>query len=339
MKAVLYERPTQFEVASVPLPEPPAGSARVRLMATGVCGTDVHIHEGDFFARFPLIPGHEPFGVIDAVGDGVEDLAPGQQVAVNGNSGCRHCSFCATGKPLLCRELSALGVTGPGGFAEYMLAPAGQCLPIDDLAPDVAVMVEPTACAVHGLDVIDLEPGSDVLVFGAGPTGLMLSQLLASSGAVRVTVAAPTAFKLDVAKALGVDETVLLDRADPAKGDAQLKALAPDGFDVVVDATGAASVSERTIALAKDGGTILWYGVTRPDDRVSISPYEIYRRELTLKGSFAQVSSFPRAIEYLRSGRVRTDGVITHRFGLDRFGAALDAVRGDATCLKAVIEP
>jgi D-arabinitol dehydrogenase (NADP+) len=339
VKAVLYERPTQFDVASVPLPEPPPGSARVRLSATGVCGTDVHIHDGDFFARFPLIPGHEPFGVVDAVGDGVENLTLGQPVAVNGNSGCRHCRFCATGKPLLCRELSALGVTGPGGFAEYMLAPAGQCLAVDGLAPDVAVMVEPTACAVHGLDVIDLEPGSDVLVFGAGPTGLILGQLLAHSGAARVTVAAPTAFKLDVAKALGIDETVLLHRADPAAGDAQLRAIAPDGFDVVVDATGAASVSERTIALAKDGGTILWYGVTRPDDRVSISPYEIYRRELTLKGSFAQVNSFPRAIEYLRSGRVRTDGIITHRFGLDRFGDALDAVRSDPTCLKAVIEP
>lgn len=339
MRAVLYERPRQFAVESVPSPEPPPGAVRVRLTATGVCGTDVHIHDGDFFASFPLIPGHEPAGVVDAVGDGVEGLAPGRRVAVNGNSGCGRCRFCATGSPLLCRDLSALGVTGPGGFAEYMLAPAGQCLPVDDLEPDVAVMVEPTACAVHGLDVLGLRPGSDVLLFGAGPTGLMLSQLLMHSGAARVTVAAPTAFKLDLAKAYGVDETVELDRRNQQVGAARLRELAPDGYDAVVDATGAVAVSERCVALAKDGGTVMFYGVTRPADQIAISPYEVYRRELTIKGSFAQVNSFPRAIEYLRNGRVKTEGLITHRFGLDGFGSALEAVRTDPTCHKAIIEP
>jgi D-arabinitol dehydrogenase (NADP+) len=309
------------------------------MLATGVCGTDVHIHDGDFFAAFPLIPGHEPAGVVDALGDGVEGLRVGQRVAVNGNSGCGRCRFCATGEPLLCRELSALGVTGPGGFAEFMLAPAGQCLVVDDLEPDVAVMVEPTACAVHGLDVLDLRPGSDVLVFGAGPTGLMLSQLLMHSGAARVTVAAPTAFKLDLARGFGVDATVELDRADPEAGTARLRDLAPDGFDAVVDATGAVAISQRCVPLAKDGGTVLFYGVTRPTDEIRISPYEVYRRELTIKGSFAQVTSFPRAIEYLRSGRVETEGLITHRFGLDGFDAALDAVRNDPTCHKAIVEP
>jgi D-arabinitol dehydrogenase (NADP+) len=339
VRAVLYERPREFAVESVPLPEPPPGAARIRLTATGVCGTDVHIHDGDFFARFPLIPGHEPAGVVEALGEGVEDLQVGQRVAVNGNSGCGRCRFCATGDPLLCRDLSALGVTGPGGFAECMLAPAGQCLAVDELEPDVAVMVEPTACAVHGLDVLDVRPGSDVLVFGAGPTGLMLSQLLMHSGAARVTVAAPSAFKLDLAKSYGVDETVQLDRQDAEVGAARLRELAPDGYDAVVDATGAVAVSERCIALTKDGGTVLFYGVTRPTDQISVSPYEIYRRELTIKGSFAQVNSFPRAIEYLRNGRVKTGGLITHRFGLDGFGAALDAVRSDPTCHKAIIEP
>jgi D-arabinitol dehydrogenase (NADP+) len=220
-----------------------------------------------------------------------------------------------------------------------MLVPAGQCLPIEDLSHDRAVMVEPTACAVHGLETLQLTPGSDVLVFGSGPTGLMLSQLLLHSGAARVTVAAPSAFKLDLARTFGVDETVQITREDPDAGVARLRDLAPDGFDAVVDATGAAAISERCIGLAKDGGTVLWYGVAKPGDTVAISPYEIYRRELTLKGSFAQVTSFPQAIAYLRSGRLQTDGIVTHRFKLDRFGDALDAVRGDASCLKAVIEP
>jgi D-arabinitol dehydrogenase (NADP+) len=335
MKAVHFERPRFFAVEELPTPEPGPGEVRVAMSVAGVCGTDVHIHDGTFFASFPLTPGHEPAGVVDAVGEGVDSVQVGQRVAVNGNSGCGACWFCVRGRPLLCRNLSALGVTGPGGFAEYMVAPAAQVFSVDDLEPDVAVMVEPTACAVHGIETLDPPPGGDALVFGAGPTGLMLAQLLLHGGAARVTVAAPTEFKLDLARSFGVDETVLVERDNPA---AKLRDLAPDGFDVVIDATGSAVASEQAIGLARDGGTILFYGVVPPDDRVAVSPYEIYRRELTIKGSFAQVDCFPRSIAMLRSGRVRTDGVITHRFPLDRFGDAIETVRSDGRCLKAVVE-
>jgi D-arabinitol dehydrogenase (NADP+) len=335
MRAVVFDRPRSFGVRDVATPEPGRGEVRVAMAIAGVCGTDVHIHDGTFFASFPLTPGHEPAGIVAEVGEGVESVRVGQRVAVNGNSGCGACWFCVRGRPLLCRNLNALGVTGPGGFAEYMLAPAAQVFPVDDLEPDVAVMVEPTACSVHGIETLDPSPGCDALVLGAGPTGLMLAQLLAHSGAARVTVAAPTEFKLDLARSFGVDETVQVDRDDPA---AKLRDLAPDGFDVVVDATGSSRVSEEAIALVRDGGTVLFYGVVRPDDRIAVSPYDIYRRELTIKGSFAQVDCFPRSIAMLRSGRVRTDGVITHRYPLDAFGDVIETVRTDPRCLKAVVE-
>ena len=338
MKAVVYEAPRDFSVRETPLPEPAAGEVRVALAATGICGTDVHIHDGDFFARFPLVPGHEPFGIVDALGEGVEGLEVGERVAVNGNSGCGRCSFCQEGRPLLCRRLEALGVTGPGGFAEHMVAPAGQCLPIGDLPDDAAVMVEPTACAIHGLDRIDVRPGSHALVLGAGPSGLVLAQLLAHGGATHVTVGAPTRFKLERAEAFGIDETVVLDRDDPEGNLALLRERADEGFDVVVEATGSAAVSRLCVRLARDGGTILQYGVTRPEDRIDVSPYDVYRRELTIRGSFAQVDCFPRSIAALRGGRVRTEGIVTHRFGLGRFGDALEAVRSDPDCLKAVVE-
>jgi len=119
---------------------------------------------------------------------------------------------------------------------------------------------------------------------------------------------------------------------DQAAAVARLRELAPRGFDVVVDATGAAAVSQVTLSLLRDG-------LPPEDERVSVSPYEIFRRELTIKGSFAQVDCFPRAVKYLRSGRVRTDGIVTHRFGPDDFGSALNAVREDPTALKAVVVP
>jgi D-arabinitol dehydrogenase (NADP+) len=239
----------------------------------------------------------------------------------------------------MCRSLRCLGVNGPGGFAELMLAPEANVFPADDLPVEVAVLAEPTACAMHGMEILRPAPGADVLVLGAGPTGLILAQLILHGGASRVTVAAPSEFKLDLARSFGIPVTIVADRGDATVTAARARAIAPDGFDVVVDATGSAAVTEQAVPLAKERGTVLVYGVTDPADRVALSPYDVYRRELTIKGSFAQVSSFPKALAMLRSGHVRTEGIITHRFGLDRFADALDALRNDPTCHKAVVVP
>ena len=221
------------------------------------------------------------------------DLTVGTRVVPNGNSGCGTCEECVRGRPLFCLDFTALGVTGPGGFAETMIAPAAQCFAVDDLEPDVAVFAEPTACAVHGMDVLELRPGSELPPIGSGPTGLVLAQLLLHGGAARLTVAAPTEAKLQRARAFGIDRTVQIPRDDQGKAVALLREVAPRGFDVVVDATGSAAVSEATLALVKDGGTVLCSGLLPRLDRASISPYEVFRRELTIKGSFAQVDSLP----------------------------------------------
>jgi D-arabinitol dehydrogenase (NADP+) len=339
MKAVVYDRPRSFAVSDVPTPQPGPGEVRLRSAITGVCGTDLHIHEGGFDSRYPLIPGHEIVGTVDSVGEGVVELEPGQRVAADNTVLCGHCYHCRRDEPLFCKNFYSLGVNGPGGFADFVLVRAEKCFPVDDLSLEVAVMVEPTACVVHGLDVLALRPGSDVLVFGAGPTGLLLAELLLHGGAARVTVAAPTLFKLDLARSYGVDETVRLDRSDPLAGMQEMGRLAPEGFDVVVEATGAVPVLERAVGLTKIGGTLMVYGMANAEDRLAVSPYEIFRRELTIKGSFAQTHCFDRAIALLRSGRVRTDGILTHRFGLDDFGEALQALSSDPTCLKSAIVP
>ena len=111
------------------------------------------------------------------------------------------------------------------------------------------------------------------------------------------------------------------------------------GYDLTVDATGAAAVAEVLLPLTRNGGTAVFYGVTDEADRVSISPYDVFRRELTIKGSFAEISSFPAAIAALRAGRARTDGLITHRFALDDYGPALEALRSDRTAHKVVVVP
>ena len=340
MRAVVYDGPRRFAVRDVPTPDPGPDEVRIRVVQTGVCGTDLHLHEGRFMAAYPMTPGHEVVGVVDAVGGTVAGLVRGEPVVVNPNAACGACEFCREGRPLLCIALTGIGSNRPGGFAEYLVAPAVQVFPVTGLDADTAVFTEPTSCAVHAVDVIRPRPGSTALVLGAGPTGILLAQLLRAGGTAHVTVAGPTAFKLSTVARLGLDHTYLMDRGDLA-GDvaALLERSGASGYDVVVDATGAPSVAEVLVPLTRSGGTAVFYGVTAEEDRVTVSPYDIFRREITIKGSFAEIASFPAAIAALRGGRARTDGLITHRFGLDEYGEALEALRSDRTAHKVVVAP
>jgi D-arabinitol dehydrogenase (NADP+) len=334
----LYDRPKEMRLAELADPVPGPGEVRLRVRVTGVCGTDVHLHDGEFFPVYPLVPGHEIVGEVDRAGDEDGQALVGQLVALDNMLTCGTCDNCRRARPAFCRHLRALGVTDPGGFAEYVVAPAGKCHPVGDLALDTAVLAEPVACAVHGLDVLGLRPGSDVLVFGAGPSGLVLTQLLRGAGAGRLTVAAPTPAKLELARAFGADHTVQFGRADASAALGALRDLAPQGFDAVIDATGALSVLAQALGLVRDGGTLFVYGMAVEEERLPVSPYEIFRRELAIKGSFSQSFSFDRAVLALRSGRVRADGLVTHRFGLSSYGAAVATVRDDRSCVKAVVE-
>ena len=338
MKAVVYDAPRSFTLREVPTPEPKPGEVRIRVRQTGICGTDLHIHNGKFFAEFPLTPGHELVGPVDALGGGTEGFAVGEYVSVNPNMSCGHCAYCRAGRNLLCVNLRGLGTNWPGSFAEYVVVPASLVFSVDGIDPDISVFTEPTACAMHGVETLSPRPGSSALVFGAGPTGLLLAQLIARGGAASVTVAAPSAFKLKRAESLGIDATFLMDRADLAGDAAKLKAESGGGYDIVVDATGSAAVSEQCVPLTRNGGTVMFYGVTEPEDLVQVSPYDVFRREITIKGSFAEINAFPAAIAALRAGRARTEGLITHRFPLDDYAGALNALRGDRTVHKIIID-
>ena len=324
----------------VPAPEPGPGEVRLLVEMAGMCGTDLHIHDGGFFSSYPLTPGHEIVGHVDLLGDSVEHLSPGQLVAADNTVLCGHCSSCRRDEPLFCRNFYSLGVNGPGAFADFVIVHAEKCFAADDLSQTAAVMTEPTACAIHGMDVLDLRPGSDVLVFGAGPTGLVLAQLLVHGGAARVTVAAPTEFKLALARQYGVDATVQIDRSDPQASLGALRDKAPDGYDVVVEATGATTVGELCLPLTHDGGTVLVYGMAEEKAVLPFHPYEVFRRELTVKGSFAQTHCFEHTpLAVLRSGHVRTEGIVTHEFHLENYESALSALANDPSCMKAAIVP
>jgi D-arabinitol dehydrogenase (NADP+) len=339
MRAVIYSAPRVFAVEDISPTEPGPRDVLIRVHQTGLCGTDKHLHEGEFLAAFPLVPGHEIVGRVESTGEEVSDLAPGQLVTVNPNSSCGRCDECRRGRQLLCRDLAGIGSNRHGGFAEFVTVPAEAVFDVDGMDPDVAVFAEPTACALHGLETLQPRPGSSALVLGAGASGLLLAQLLATGGVAHVTVAAPSRGRLDRADALGVDSTVQIDRASPEASARMLYEHSGGGYDYVVEATGSARVGAQCVGLTKAGGTVMIYGVTHPGDTFPVHPYDLFRREITIKGSFAEIASFPAAIAALRSGRVRTDGLITHRYGLDDYGRALDDFSNDRSLHKAVVLP
>jgi D-arabinitol dehydrogenase (NADP+) len=337
MSAVVYDKPENFSLKQIPVPDIGPGQVRVRLRRSGVCGTDIHLHHGEFSPRYPLVPGHEMAGVIETVGEHVHSLVVGDHVAINNRLDCGECAQCRRAMPMYCKNLIDHGVTAQGGFAEYVVVPATRCHTGQGLTLDQLVFAEPMACVMHGIDVLGVVPGANVLVFGAGTTGLLLAQALRASGAASVTVAAPTPSKLDLAARLGIDHVVRIDRNDPATGDEELKTLAQDGFDIVVDATGSPAVIARTIALTRSGGTIFLYGMASEDSQMTLRPFEIFSRQLTIKGSFTQAFSMERGLAMLNSGQVRVDQLLTHRFDLADYADALEAVRSDRSCIKAVI--
>ncbi len=345
MRAVVYDAPGSFTVREVVTPDPGPGEVRIRVTAAGMCGTDLHLHEGQFLATFPLTPGHETVGVVDALGYGASSdgsgaaMSLGQQVVVNPNSSCRACGYCRDGRPWLCDGFAGIGSSTPGGFSEYLIAPADQVFDATGIDPDLAVFAEPSACIAHLMDRLDPLAGCSVVVLGAGPTGVLLTQFLRARGAATVVLADPNDDKLDRAAALSSIDTHLVDRSDVIGTFLALAERRPDAFDVVIDATGRAEVIQHLPRLARNGGRIVYYGVADESAVVSISPFEIFRRELTIMGSFTEVDSFPDALAAFRSGDIRTEGLITHRFELSEYAAALEALRSERSAHKIVIVP
>jgi D-arabinitol dehydrogenase (NADP+) len=345
MRAVVYDTPGEFFVRTVATPEPGPGEVRIRMTAAGMCGTDLHLHEGQFLANFPLTPGHETVGVVDGLGPGAaidgagRELVLGQQVVINPNSSCRACAYCDEDRPWLCDGFAGIGSSTPGGFADYVLAPSAQVFDATGIPLDLAVFAEPAACIAHLMDRLDPLTGTSVIVLGAGPTGVLLTQFLLLHGAETVALADPNEFKLRTATQLADIVTHRVERSHARGSFEEITRARGGAFDVVIDATGRADVIEALPLLARNGGRIVYYGVADETDLVSISPFEVFRRELTIMGSFTEVDSFPDALAAFRSGAIRTDGLITHRYPIDAYAEALEAMRTDRSAHKIVVTP
>ena len=331
MKAAVLEA-VKTIVVRTDVPEPTIGprDVLVRARACGICGTDVHIWEGDFFPTFPLVPGHELAGEVAQVGAEVTDLAVGDRVMVDPTVTCEECHFCMINRQNHCLRWNAVGVTRDGGFGEYVRVPAKNCYRFANVSFSAAAFCEPLACVVFGQDRARIALGSQVLVLGAGPIGQLHLQASLANGAASVTVVDKVESKLDLARELGATATV---RADEGQ-ERGLRAIDRHGFDVVIDATGVAGVMAQSIQYVKSGGTYLVFGVCGPQDRIEVSPFEIYRRDLTIVGSFAIRRSYDRAFQLMEHGRVKVDRLLHETLPVEELERGLARMKEGTAGMK-----
>ncbi|KAI0202998.1 GroES-like protein [Astrocystis sublimbata] len=339
MKALRYEKPEVWGIVEVPLPTLRPGDVLIKVKACGVCGTDLHIHEGEFIAEFPLIPGHETIGVVVGMADDVKGFKIGDRVAADNSELCGHCFYCRKGDELLCEDFKAHGVLGlDGGFAEYCSYPQGRLFQFENLSDVDATLIEPASCAMHGLEKIAPKPGSHALLIGAGPTGLMMAQFLKQNGVSRLTIAAPGGPKMELAKSLeAADYYVPLDRSDATPQWEQIKKDNPYGFDIVVEASGSSKILEDAINYVRRGGKLVCYGVYPSSARVSWAPSKIFGDEITIIGSFSETFMFPATVDYLDGGKVKTSGIVNKTFKLEQWGEALESIRNKSAIKAAIV--
>jgi len=335
VKAAYYEAVHEIDVREAPDPEPGPEDVLIRVHSCGICGTDQHIFDGDVGGPLPLIGGHELAGEVVSVGAEVPDDFPvGGRVAVEPNISCGSCFYCQRGQVNHCLRWSAIGVTRDGGFADYVVAPATNVYRVGEMDYEVAAFIEPLSCVVYGLKRLEIPLGANVLIYGAGPIGLLMLQLVRHGGASEIAVVDLKQDKLDLAGTLGATITVAAGpSADPA-----LREASPLGFDVVIDCTGVPSVVEHTFTHVRNNGKLLFFGVNPPDARISISPYEVYRRDLQIFGSFALRFTFQDALALLESGAVDVKPLLSERLPIDRFADAL-GLAGSGEALKVQIQP
>jgi D-arabinitol dehydrogenase (NADP+) len=289
----------------------------------------VHIFEGEYLGSYPIIPGHEFAGVVEKVGGAVTRFKPGDRVAVEPNLPCDNCVNCLNNRQNFCLNWQAVGVTRPGGMAQYVCVPEKAAFDIGELPFEQGAFMEPLSCVLHGLERVNLAMAARVAILGAGPIGLLLLQGLHLQGAAHVTVVDQNTDRASFAQILGADCSLT-----------SLDDLERDAYDAVVDATGAVAVMSRTLDFARPGGKILLFGVPPSGQKMTIEAFPIFRKGLTILSSFTSLRNSYQALDLLKSRRVLVEKLISHRLSLGELQRGIELIeRGSEPVYKVMILP
>lgn len=312
MKAARFYEKGKLVVEDIPVVEPSDDEVLINIKYCGICGTDVHIFNGDKGSS-PVTPpvtlGHEFSGDVVKVGKNVRRFAVGDRVSVDPNSYCGECYFCQNGKKQMCDDMKGIGTALDGAFAEYITVPEKLVYKIaDNVSYEAASMTEPLSCCLHGFDMTGVRLGDTVMVVGTGNIGLLMVQLAKHAGATTIIAVEPNERRRNIAIELGAAFGI-----DPLHDDtdAFLKEHNIVNIDKVIDCAGRVSTNEYSVHYAGKGATVMLFGLTGPDDEMRLKPFEVFQKELTIKGSFVNPDTFERAGRLLSTGIISTDKIIT----------------------------
>jgi len=308
MRAVVMDAPGQIRVTESELRRPSPGEVLVQVNAAGICAGDMYIYQGkNPYVIFPVIAGHEIAGVVTEIGNGVSGITVGEPVVVEPFIGCGHCYPCRVGKSNCCANLHIIGVHSPGGFAEWVTAPASHIHPVPaGLSPVFASFAEPVAIGVQACRRGQVTQDDYLLVLGCGPIGLAIIEVAQARGAqVAATDVDPK--RTEFAASLGA---TILPSGD-ALLDAVMNATHGEGAPVVIEATGNIKAMESTVDLVAAGGRIVIVGLLPKGKMVSFPGLDFTRKEMTVVGSRASVNCFPEALNLLAGGAITYPRVAT----------------------------
>lgn len=324
MKSAVFYGKHDLRVEEHEMPKVGPKDVLIQVKACGVCGTDVHIYEGDKGAAEvtpPTILGHEFSGVIAEVGSEVTNYKAGDRVCIDPNCYCGACEPCRNGVVHYCEHMIGYGTTVNGGFAEYCAVNERQVYKLgDNTSFEQGAMTEPVACCLHGMDMCEIRPGHQVVVIGGGMIGLLMLQLSRLAGAAKVALLEPVESKREVGKKLGADICI-----DPIHEDveARLKEEGMTWVNTVIECVGRPSTIEQAIDIAGNKAVVMMFGLTKPDETISVKPFEIFRKELVLKASYINPYTQKRALDLIDSGRLDVSSMVYEVADLDELADIL----------------
>jgi len=325
MRAALFNSEPQFELIERDLRPLRDDEVLLKICMAGICGTDVKILAGHSHANPPVILGHEFCGHIVQAGKKTQPLAVDDFVSVDPNIYCGACRFCRKGKMNLCENLQALGVDIDGGFAEYCIVPARQCYKLPDNTHTVsAALLEPLSCALYGIQRAGIRPGEDVLIIGSGMIGIIMTQLARLAGAANIIVTDTNPARLRVAQNAGADFIF-----DPAETETEklINELTHGGADVVLECVGSTATVKTAIRLGNYGARIIIFGVSPMRATMEISPYEVYRKDLAIMGSFLNPFTFRAAVQLISTAKLKFDNFNFAMHSLSEINSAIESHR------------
>jgi threonine 3-dehydrogenase len=346
MRALRKERPEAgANLEDVPVPRPGPGEVLIEVAAASICGSDIHIYEWDSWApdriRTPMTFGHEVAGHVVATGPEVHHIAPGAFVSAEGHVFCGFCPQCRRGRMHTCEKMRILGVDFDGGFAEYVVIPERNAWLVDTrIPPDIASIHDPFGNAVHTVfieggaqDVV----GSTVVVLGCGPIGLFAVGIARACGARQVVAVEPNDFRQGLAKQMGADVVVDPGRVDAV--DAVMEATEGHGAEVVLEMSGVPPVIDQGTRMLAGGGRMALLGLPGEPVTLEITDQVIFK-EARLYGVTGRTifRTWELTSMLLATGMVDVSPIITHRFSLEDFEEAFDAVTSGRSG-KVVLTP